>query len=218
MRLRDFSIILLSFCISNLGQAQVILGSEGEKRTVDPTYGQEHFSYRAGMSSLKLENKVDLGQNLFLSIPSGTTSCGSGKWVYGKDYQYNPDTNSIEFLQKEISPYAIGGRRDSNCKIDSGTIIQVFYRKDGEITKMRRKFGQDVSVRTLDYLEGSSNLKHECYSGAGGRLDVEHFQNGQRTSTVYFYGKPDIDAITKFTCKGEVKTAAQTSGTNGSGR
>lgn len=139
--MKNYIITFLMVLTTNFVHASTISGSASELKTQNPVHFQEHFKYKNMMRNFKLKNKVDIGERIFLSIQGGG-------WVCGEVYQYNTDTNSIEFLYDEIS----GVVKNKKCKIPKNSTIRVFYRKEGEIKALRDMYGSNVSVATLDYL------------------------------------------------------------------
>ena len=203
-------LLLIALNFISLSAFAAQLGSVTEEKTDNPVYGQEYFNYHKGMKFYKLKKEMDPQERLFLSLPK-SDGCGSGFWVFGADYQYNEKTNEIEFLKDEIASYTVGGGRAINCTIGNNTIIWVFYREQGDLENKRRLYGENVSVRTLDYLHSLSQdpdaeeFEFQCFlEKVKNRLAVELIQNGENTSTSYFYKDMDIEAIKQFICLNQV--------------
>lgn len=156
------------------------------------------------MKSIRLKQRPDLGNRLFLSIPV-STGCGSGMWVSGDDYAYNKDNNTIVFKRNPIRPYGLGGQPNESCTISSGTTLWVFYRAEGEIANLKRKYGQNLPVETLDYLnsmaKNSANVK--CFQDADKltvRLSGMHWSSGR-----HIYDKESVEAVKKIICKNKIE-------------
>jgi hypothetical protein len=110
-------------------------GAKTEWRNRNGVYGQEYFHYDPSKRSYPLKQRPDPKERLFLSVPYYQ------RWVYGKDYQYDDQTNEITFLKNPPAVYADGGLRDNQATLAKEMIVWIFYWPDGELDANRRKFG-----------------------------------------------------------------------------
>ncbi len=98
----------------------LILGRESEWKTNDQTFGQFWFRY-VDQDSVELDAPADPNNRIFLNVP------GYKSWVYGEDYGYSQDENSIYFLRKPPRIYAEGG--EPGREVRGGDIIWAFFHK-----------------------------------------------------------------------------------------
>lgn len=189
-----FSTIILA--CNNTGDSQtesVYRGTQTEKRSDSSTYGQEYFSYKNGMKTYKLKKNADNKSNIFLSVP------GYQRWVYGEDYQYDDVKNEIQFLKSPPCIYEIGGTRSRTCLHD-GDIVWAFYLPKEEISTLRSKYGENVSIEAASFM---SSIQAKDVSS----IKVKFFPQDKKvtvfrtfsgaSSESYFYGA-DADAVYHF--------------------
>lgn len=83
------------------------------------TYGQEYFAYDLKTQDHVLAAAPRQDRQMFLYYP------GSGMWIYGDDWCYDAQVNTIRLLRTPPRIYATGGGPGGN--IGQGGIVWVYY-------------------------------------------------------------------------------------------
>ncbi len=89
---------------------------------------KEAFILSPKMKSIKLKDVPDLNQPIFAYGPKGC------RW--GVDYTYDRASKSILINRPECAP--------------NGIVLSITYRKIGEVEALKARFGEDLSLETLD--------------------------------------------------------------------